>query len=339
MTPQNILSQYRSELESTVIKSPSELSDFKNKWLSKKGLIPDLFTKMREVPVEEKKQFGALINEIKNLAEQIFDTANASLMDVSSAKNKPAFDYSLPGTQNFIGALHPLTIVRNDIVSVFQRLGFVISEGPEIVDDFHNFSALNFPADHPARDMQDTFFLARDPDMLLRTHTSSVQVKVMTSQKPPIRTISPGRVFRKDNDSTHSPNFHQIEGIYIDKDVSFADLKQTLYAFVYELFGEDTKVRFRASYFPFTEPSAEMDIEWRKTDPITGEESTRWMEVLGCGMVDPQVLENCGIDPEEYTGFAFGIGIERLAMVRYAIPSIKMLYENDVRFLSQFRGL
>jgi phenylalanyl-tRNA synthetase alpha chain len=315
-----------------------ELETFRLKFLGKKGVIPALFAQMKEIPAESRKEFGARINEIKEKAEEKIESLRPVIEANDQKQQSGSIDLTLDGAPFEPGSLHPLTITRNRMVDIFSRIGFVIAEGMEVVDDWHNFTALNMPADHPARDMQDTFFIQKNPDIVLRTHTSSVQVNVMQNQKPPIRTISPGRVYRKDSDATHSPNFHQVEGIFINKDVSFADLKQTLFYFVQEMFGEDTKIRFRPSYFPFTEPSAEMDIRWTKINNETGKEEETWMEILGCGMVDPAVLTNCGIDPDEYTGFAFGIGVERIAMVKYKIPDIRLFYENDLRFLRQFAG-
>ena len=330
--------EYIQEIESAELSSREELEGFRLKYLGKKGIIPALFSKMKEVANEQKKSFGAKINEVKEKAEEKIERLKNRIEEHEAKKKSASIDLTLDGAPFDAGSLHPLTIIRNRMVDVFSKIGFVVAEDMEIVDDWHNFTALNMPEDHPARDMQDTFFISKDPDIVLRTHTSSVQVRVMQSQKPPIRTISPGRVYRKDSDATHSPNFHQIEGLFIDKDVSFADLKQTLFHFVQEIFGEGIEVRFRPSYFPFTEPSAEMDIKWKKVNHETGKEEETWMEVLGCGMVDPAVLTNCGIDPDVYTGFAFGIGIERIAMVKYKIPDIRLFYENDLRFLRQFAG-
>lgn len=278
------------------------------------------------------------MNDLKNYVQQKIQTIGREL----SEKDHYTYniDLTLPANQLQLGSRHPISIVRNEIIEVFARLGFTISEGPEIEDDWHVFSALNFPLEHPARDMQDTFFITRDPDILLRTHTSSVQVRVMENTSPPIRTISPGRVFRNEAISARSHCiFHQIEGLYVDKNVSFADLKQTLEYFARELFGEETKIRLRPSFFPFTEPSGEMDVSCR----CRGEgcrlcKYTGWLEVLGCGMVDPNVLASCKIDPQVYTGFAFGMGIERIALLKYDIKDIRMYFENDIRFLNQFSG-
>jgi phenylalanyl-tRNA synthetase alpha chain len=331
-----LLNTYKDEIVRTEVGDKQQLEDFRLRWLSKKGLIPQLFQQMKDIPAEERKAYGQNINELKQLAEEKFAAFSLMVEEQELQKKNRIPDLSLDAAPISLGSRHPLSLMRDRMVDIFTALGFVVAEGPEIVDDWHNFTALNMPSDHPARDMQDTFFISKDPDIVLRTHTSSVQVKLMQSQEPPIRSIAPGRVFRKDSDSTHSPVFHQVEGLFVDEGVSFADLKQTLFHFVQEMFGEGTKIRFRPSYFPFTEPSAEMDIMRIKTDPQTGKQEESWMEVLGCGMVDPAVLENCGIDSSRYSGFAFGIGIERMAMVKYKISDIRMFYENDIRFLSQF---
>ncbi len=314
-----------------------ELEEFRIKYLSKKGIIPGLFSDFRTIAPEQKKIFGQKLNVLKNKGQEKHDQIKNQLED--SEQSSCDLDMSLPGDPIKIGTRHPISIIRGEIIEIFSRLGFTVSEGPEIEDDWHVFSALNFPPEHPARDMQDTFFIEKDPDILLRTHTSSVQVRVMKDQKPPIKTVSPGRVFRNEAISARSHCiFHQIEGLYIDEDVSFADLKQTLLYFAKEFFGQETKIRLRPSYFPFTEPSAEMDISCS----LCGGKGcnvckyTGWLEILGCGMVDPNVLENCGIDNKKYTGFAFGMGIERIAMLKYGIKDIRLLFENDTRFLDQF---
>lgn len=319
-----------TQLEAATAHKAEEIEALRLKYLGKKGLLMGLYADLKNIPNEQKKEFGLAVNKLKQAANSKIDELKLKLKQQENAEKAASIDLTLPASFEKLGALHPLTIVRNDVVDVFRRIGFDIAEGPEVVDEWTNFSALNMPDDHPARDMQDTFFVKNIDKHVLRTHTSGVQVQVMMKQKPPIRTISPGMVFRKDNDSTHSPFFHQIEGLYIAEKVSFADLKQTLYYFVQEVFGEGTDFRLRPSYFPFTEPSAEMDIKWTKN------ESDSWMEILGCGMVDPAVLTNCGIDAEKYSGFAFGIGIERIAMLRYGINDIRTFYENDVRFLQQF---
>ncbi len=316
-----------------------QLEAFRIKYLSKKGIIPALFSDFRNVAPEQRKEMGQLMNGLKTAVQDKIISLKEELENtVEKSANKP--DLTLPSISP-LGTRHPLSIVRNDIIDIFSRIGFTVSEGPEIEDDFHNFSALNFPADHPARDMQDTFFIEKDPDIALRTHTSSVQVRVMQNTTPPIRTISPGRVFRNEAISARAHCiFHQVEGLYVDTDVSFVDLKQTLYYFAKELFGENTKTRFRPSYFPFTEPSAEMDISCN----ICGGKGcnickyTGWVEILGCGMVDPNVLDACEIDSKKYTGFAFGMGIERITMLKYQINDLRLFFENDVRFLDQFKS-
>lgn len=317
--------------------SKEAVEAFRIEYLGSKGLLKDLFEKFKEVPNDQKKAFGQAINELKIKATE---KVNA-LKDAHASAAAPANSYgdlTRTGYPVEIGSRHPIALVKNQIIDVFSRIGFNVSEGPEIEDDWHNFTALNLPEHHPARDMQDTFFIQTNPEVLLRTHTSSVQVRYMENNKPPIRTVSPGRVFRNEAISARAHCiFHQVEGLYIDKDVSFADLKQTLMHFTQEMFGK-SKIRLRPSYFPFTEPSAEIDIYWgleTETDHrIT--KGTGWLEIGGCGMVDPAVLINCGIDPEEYSGFAFGMGVERIAMLLYGIGDIRMFFENDVRFLKQF---
>jgi len=316
---------------------PESVEEFRIRYLGKKGLLNELFADFKSVPAAEKREVGQKINELKQFVSTRIE-ALKSEMDRSGDQDAIP-DLTVPGTSIPLGARHPISIVRNQIISVFTRLGYNISEGPEIEDDWHVFSALNFPPEHPARDMQDTFFIEKDPDVLLRTHTSSVQVRVMENSQPPIRTISPGRVFRNEAISARAHCiFHQVEGLYIDENVSFADLKQTLMYFAKEMFGEETEIRFRPSFFPFTEPSAEMDISCR----ICGGKGcnvckyTGWLEILGCGMVDPNVLEYSGIDSQKYTGFAFGMGIERITMLRYEVKDLRLYFENDVRFLEQF---
>ena len=299
---------------------------FRMKYISKKSVINDLFEDFKKLSIEEKKEFGKTLNELKNLAkEKLLSLSKESSKNDSTDNN---IDYSLPAEDDTVGSLHPLRIVRNNIIKIFRDIGFSIEDGPEIEEDWYNFTALNFPENHPAREMQDTFFISKDPDVVLRTHTSNVQIRLMEKQKPPMRVIIPGRVYRNETVSAKSHCFfHQVEGLYIDKNVSFKDLKDTLYYFAKEMFGSDTKVRFRPSYFPFTEPSAEMDISWKNG----------WLEILGSGLVDPNVLKNCGIDPKEYSGFAFGMGIERIAMLKYGIDDLRLFSENDRRFLKQFR--
>lgn len=313
------------------------VEEFRIKYLGKKGHLNSLFADFKNVPDDQKKEVGQKINELKQFISSKIDSLKEELTQASSETTIP--DLTVPGKNIPVGARHPLSVVRNKIIEIFTRLGYNISEGPEIEDDWHVFSALNFPPEHPARDMQDTFFIEKDPDVLLRTHTSSVQVRVMENSQPPIRTISPGRVFRNEAISARAHCiFHQVEGLYIDTDVSFADLKQTLMYFSKEMFGEGTKTRFRPSYFPFTEPSAEMDISCK----ICGGKGcnvckyTGWLEILGCGMVDPKVLDFSNIDSEKYTGFAFGMGIERITMLTYQVKDLRLYFENDVRFLEQF---
>lgn len=315
-----------------------QLEAFRIKFLSKKGILNELFAYFKTVSNDQKKEFGQAINTLKSAIETKVKTIQEEL----ESKNVQGLygDLTRPGYPMSIGSRHPISLVKNQIVDIFNSIGFTISEGPEIEDDWHNFSALNFPDYHPARDMQDSFFVQSNPQHLLRTHTSSVQARYMEDHKPPLRTISPGRVFRNEDISSRSHCiFHQVEGLYIDKDVSFADLKQTLLYFTKEMFGK-SKIRLRPSYFPFTEPSAEVDIYWGlKTEVdyrIT--KGTGWLEIMGCGMVDPNVLTNCNIDANEYSGFAFGMGIERIAMLLYQISDIRMFYENDVRFLEQFKS-
>jgi phenylalanyl-tRNA synthetase alpha chain len=327
------------EVKSFQTDNKEQLEAFRIKYLGSKGLLKDFFAEFKNVPNEQKKEFGQVINELKTSAEEKVKTIQDALENKEEAKGNYG-DTTRPGEAMNIGSRHPISIVKNQMIDIFSTIGFNVSEGPEIEDDWHNFTALNLPEYHPARDMQDTFFIQTNPDVLLRTHTSSVQVRYMENNKPPIRTISPGRVFRNEAVSSRSHCiFHQVEGLYIDKDVSFADLKQTLLYFTKEMFGK-SKIRLRPSYFPFTEPSAEIDIYWGlKTETdyrIT--KGTGWLEIGGCGMVDPNVLKNCGINPDEHTGFAFGMGVERIAMLLYQIGDIRMFYENDVRFLEQFKS-
>lgn len=330
---------YIAEAEAFQPQNKEELEAFRIKFLGKKGLLNDFFAEFKAVPNEQKKEFGQVVNNLKKTAEDKVATIVEALESKEESKGIYG-DLTRPGEPFAVGSRHPISIVKNQIIDIFSNIGFNVSEGPEIEDDWHNFTALNLPEYHPARDMQDTFFIQTNPDVLLRTHTSSVQVRYMEENKPPIRTISPGRVFRNEAISSRSHCiFHQIEGLYIDKDVSFADLKQTLLYFTKEMFGK-SKIRLRPSYFPFTEPSAEIDIYWGlKTETdyrIT--KGTGWLEIGGCGMVDPAVLTNCGIDATKYNGFAFGMGVERIAMLQYQIGDIRMFYENDVRFLEQFKA-
>ncbi len=317
-----------------------EVEAFRIKYLGKKGVLNELFAEFKNVENHLKKDFGQALNTLKNTAENKVKELKEALENAQEQKGMYG-DLTRPAEPIELGSRHPISLVRNKIIDVFSRIGFTVSEGPEIEDDWHNFTALNLPEYHPARDMQDTFFIEKNPDILLRTHTSSVQMRYMETHKPPIRTISPGRVFRNEDISARAHCiFHQVEGLYIDTDVSFADLKQTLLYFTKEMFGK-SKIRLRPSYFPFTEPSAEVDIYWgleTETDyRIT--KGTGWLEIMGCGMVDPNVLRNANIDPEVYSGYAFGMGIERIAMLLYQIPDIRMFYENDVRFLEQFKSV
>jgi phenylalanyl-tRNA synthetase alpha chain len=337
----NKVEEIKQALKAVTAKSQEELEQFRMQYISKKSIVNDLFGKFKDVPNDQKKEFGAKLNELKQAVQEKFKVLIAELEDTSTSTDTSGLDMTLPSLGS-IGSIHPLTATRNRIVEIFERIGFNVSEGPEIEDDFHNFTALNFPENHPARDMQDTFFVEKNPDIALRTHTSSVQVRVMEGQEPPIRTLSPGRVFRNEAISARAHCiFHQVEGLYVDTDVSFADLKQTIYHFAKEMFGKDTKIRFRPSYFPFTEPSAEIDISCNicKGKGCNICKYSGWVEIAGSGMVDPNVLENCGIDSEKYTGFAFGMGIERIAMLKYQINDLRLFTENDIRFLKQFSTL
>ena len=325
------------EVNSFNSSDPNEIEAFRIKMLGKKGIITGLLAEFRNVPIEHKKEFGQKINLLKKAAQDKVVDLKARVGNSESSKRD--LDLSMSGEPFELGSRHPLSVVRKEILDIFTRIGFSISEGPEIEDDFHNFTALNFPEEHPARDMQDTFFI--DKDIALRTHTSSVQVRVMEGSKPPIRTISPGRVFRNEAISARAHCiFHQVEGLYIEKDVSFAVLKQTLLYFAKEMFGEETEIRLRPSYFPFTEPSAEVDVSCQI---CSGKgcnvcKNTGYLEIMGCGMVDPNVLENCGIDSSVYSGFAFGMGIERIAMLKYQVNDLRHFFENDLRFLKQFKS-
>ncbi|PWT77978.1 MAG: phenylalanine--tRNA ligase subunit alpha [Bacteroidetes bacterium] len=330
---------YKQEIESIKPNGPESLESYRIKFLGTKGIVKNLFAELKNVPADKKREFGQILNEFKQLAESKYESWKEATSQASITSHEKTVDLSLPGDALPLGSHHPITLVRNEIVSIFGRLGFSVAEGPEIEDDWHNFTALNLPEDHPARDMQDTFYIHQNPDWLLRTHTSSVQARVMESQKPPIRIICPGRVYRNETISARAHCFfHQTEGLYVDENVSFADLKQTLYFFVQEMFGKDVKVRFRPSYFPFTEPSAEMDINCR----ICGGSGcnvckhTGWVEILGSGMVHPKMLENFKIDPNKYTGFAFGMGIERICQLKYRINDLRLYSQNDLRFLDQF---
>lgn len=330
----------QSEIQQFEIKTKEQLESFRIKYIGSKGILKELFGELKNVPNEDKKLVGNLINTLKQGTELFYNTRKEELESVE--EKKESIDFSRPGEPVELGAHHPISLVRSEIISIFERIGYTVSEGPEIEDDWHNFSALNFPPEHPARDMQDTFFVEQgEREMALRTHTSSVQVRVMENSTPPIRTISPGRVYRNEAISARAHCFfHQVEGLYIDKDVSFADLKQTLLYFAQEMFGEKAQIRLRPSYFPFTEPSAEVDVS---CTICSGKgcnvcKYTGWLEILGCGMVDPNVLDSCGINSEEFTGFAFGMGIERIAQLKYRVNDLRLYSENDVRFLKQFKS-
>jgi phenylalanyl-tRNA synthetase alpha chain len=332
------LDEIASEIQSYVINDSKQAEEFRIKFIGSKGLIKDLYAELKNVAADHKREFGQQINQLKNQADEKYNQAKENFSE--SRLNSDKIDVTKPGFDESIGSRHPLSIVRSEIIEIFKKIGFAVSEGPEIEDDWHNFSALNFPPEHPARDMQDTFFIEKgEQEIALRTHTSSVQVRVMENTKPPIRTISPGRVYRNEAISARAHCFfHQVEGLYIDKGVSFADLKQTLLYFAKELFGEKAQIRMRPSYFPFTEPSAEVDVSCSicNSNGCNVCKYTGWLEILGCGMVDPNVLEACGIDSNEYSGFAFGMGIERITQLKYKVNDLRMYSENDVRFLRQF---
>lgn len=337
---QQLIATYEAEINAFEPKDAAELEQYRIKFLGAKGIVKQVFGAMKDVPADQRKEAGQLLNAFKQLAEGRHDQYKDSLSEASS--NGPKVDITLPGLPAPIGSRHPLRMVENSMIAIFEKLGFSVATGPEIEDDWHNFTSLNMPAYHPARDMQDTFYVNTQPDWVLRTHTSSTQARVMESEPLPIRVICPGRVYRNETISARAHCFfHQCEGLYIDKNVSFADLKQTLYHFVTELFGADTKVRFRPSYFPFTEPSAEMDISCT----VCGGSGcnlckhTGWVEILGCGMVHPNMLRNFNIDPEVYTGFAFGMGVERITQIKYQVNDLRLYSQNDVRFLRQFQAI
>lgn len=337
------INRYTEEIELFKPTSDAEVENFRLKYLVSKGVVRNLFEEFKAIPNEEKKEMGKVLNVFKQLAESKYEEFKGLFAEAKNSSVQEVMDLTLPGVGFQLGSRHPLSLVRKEIVEIFKKLGFIVSEGPEIEDDWHNFSALNFALEHPARDMQDTFFIKKQEgnDIALRTHTSSVQVRLMEANKPPFRVIMPGRVYRNEAISARAHCFfHQIEGLYVDENVSFADLKQTLFHFVQELYGKETKVRFRPSYFPFTEPSAEMDISCTicKGDGCTLCKGSGWVEILGCGMVDPNVLDNCGIDSERYTGYAFGMGIERITNLKYEIKDLRLFSENDVRFLAQFES-
>lgn len=336
----NQIEGYKQEMQVFEAPNADAVEAFRIRFLGTKGIVKAIMGEMKNVPNEQKKQFGQILNEFKGFAEARYETLKAAVETSADAAGFQG-DWSLPGDPIAVGTRHPLSIVRKQIIDIFGRLGFALAEGPEIEDDWHNFGSMNLPEDHPARDMQDTFYIHQNPSWLLRTHTSSVQARVMETQKPPIRVICPGRVYRNETISARAHCFfHQVEGLYIDENVSFADLKQTLYFFVKEMFGKDVKVRFRPSYFPFTEPSAEMDIsclicEGKGCNVC---KHTGWVEILGSGMVHPNVLENFGIDSNKYTGFAFGMGMERICQLKYRVNDLRLYSQNDVRFLKQFTG-
>jgi len=341
------IEEIKQEVETFSAKSVDEVEAFRIKYLGSKNKIKDLYAELKTVPNELKKEFGQLINGLKNQTQEKFDGFKDSIQGNDSKSNQKSIDLTRPAEQIALGSRHPLAVVKNEIIEIFKRIGFVVSEGPEVEDDWHNFSALNFPPEHPARDMQDTFFIEtsddgdRSKEMALRTHTSSVQVRVMENSEPPIRTISPGRVYRNEAISARAHCFfHQVEGLYIDTDVSFADLKQTLLYFAQEMFGEKAKIRLRPSYFPFTEPSAEVDVSCTicNAKGCNVCKYTGWLEILGCGMVDPNVLEAANIDSKKFSGFAFGMGIERIAQLKYRVGDLRLYSENDIRFLNQFKS-
>ncbi len=336
------IEEIKAEMSQSKVKSHEELESFRIKYLGSKNILKELYQDLKNAPNELKKELGQSINGLKQESERAFEVFKNSIGADSSNKDKQAFDLSRPAEEMALGSRHPLAVVRNEIIEIFNRIGFTVSEGPEIEDDWHNFSALNFPPEHPARDMQDTFFIEKgENEMALRTHTSSVQVRVMENSQPPIRTISPGRVYRNEAISARAHCFfHQVQGLYIDKDVSFADLKQTLNYFAIEMFGEKAKIRMRPSYFPFTEPSAEVDVSCTlcNGDGCNVCKYTGWLEILGCGMVDPAVLDAAKIDSKVYSGFAFGMGVERIAQLKYRVGDLRLYSENDIRFLNQFKS-
>jgi phenylalanyl-tRNA synthetase alpha chain len=334
------IASIKKDIEERGVKNAEQLEQFRIEFLGTKGKLKSLMGEMRNVAKEQRKEAGLLLNEIKQYTEGRFEELKSQFKTSDANEEDIGMDSTLPALPNETGARHPLSVVQEKMISIFERIGFTVAEGPEIEDDWHNFSALNLPEHHPARDMQDTFFISKEPDWVLRTHTSSVQIRTMEKGTLPIRQIFPGRVYRNETISARAHCFfHQVEGLYIDEKVSFADLKQTLYHFVQQMFGEDVKVRFRPSYFPFTEPSAEMDVSCFICDSkgCSVCKHTGWVEILGCGMVHPNVLKNTGIDPEKYNGFAFGMGVDRTTMLMYGINDIRLLSENDIRFLKQFK--
>lgn len=335
----NKVGDLHKEVVDFQIDTPTALEEFRLKFLGTKSVLKDIFGELKNVPNDRKKDFGLAVNALKQAAEEKFAIQKESLESSAFENIKVNFDMTAPSIPVPQGSRHPISITLNKIISIFERIGFTIAEEREIEDDWHNFTAMNTPDDHPARDMQDTFYLKDSVTRLLRTHTSSVQSRVMTSTKPPIRIIAPGRVYRNETISSRSHcQFHQVEGLYINEKVSFADMKQTLLYFAREMYGAEKEIRLRPSYFPFTEPSAEMDVYWGLKDEVDHRitKGTGWLEILGCGMVDPEVLTNCGIDADRYSGFAFGMGVERQAMLLYRVDDIRLYFENDVRFLKQF---
>lgn len=336
------IDELRQQMEEFRISTEQELEAFRREYLGSKNVIKDLFAEIREVANEHKKEFGQRVNELKQLAQATFDQTQGELKKATSEADMAAFDPNLPVNFTPLGSRHPISLVMKEVLDIFEKIGFQIAEEREIEDDWHNFTAMNTPPDHPARDMQDTFYLMDDPNRLLRTHTSSVQSRVMSQTQPPIRIVAPGRVYRNETISSRSHcQFHQVEGLYIDEKVSFAELKQTLLYYAQAMYGPKAKIRLRPSYFPFTEPSAEVDVYWglKNEDDYRITKGTGWLEIMGCGMVDPAVLKNCGIDPEKYSGFAFGMGIERQAMLKYKVTDIRAFFENDIRFLKQFQTI
>jgi phenylalanyl-tRNA synthetase alpha chain len=332
------IESYKQEIDQLQVADAKALEDYRIKFLGTKGIIKAMMGEMKNVPGESKKAFGQIMNDFKQFAEAKYESWKETAGN-GHAATAASIDVSLPGDPLPLGSRHPISLMLNRMIEIFSRLGFTVADGPEIEDDFHNFTALNLPEHHPARDMQDTFYIQQNPDWLLRTHTSNVQIREMEKGKLPLRIVMPGRVYRNETISARSHCFfHQIEGLYVDENVSFADLKQTLYYFVQEMYGKNIKIRFRPSYFPFTEPSAEMDIECQLCHGAGCSvcKRTGWLEILGCGMIHPNVLQNCGIDPNKYTGFAFGMGIERPTLLKYGINDIRLFSENDVRFLKQF---
>ncbi len=336
---ENKIKEINRLIEEFKIENKEALEKFRIQFLGSKNILKDLFSEIKNVAAEKRKEIGQSINALKSKAQNKFDDF---MSDIDEKDNEiDSIDLSLPGDNVLLGSRHPLSIVNEEFIEVFEKIGFTVSEGPEVEDDWHNFTGLNLPEEHPARDMQDTFFIEKNPDWLLRTHTSSVQMRVMEAQELPIRTITPGRVYRNEAISARAHCFfHQVEGLYIDKNVSFADLKQTLLYFAQQYFGKNTKIRLRPSYFPFTEPSAEMDVSCTLCNQKGCKvcKNTGWLEIGGCGMVDPNVLKNANIDPEEYSGFAFGFGIDRIAMLKYEINDLRLFSENDVRFIDQFKA-